>query len=41
MNLERLQIFYAVAIQKSFSNAAKKLNKPATGSAALRLPFVI
>ncbi len=27
MNLERLQIFYAVAMEKSFSNAAKRLNK--------------
>jgi len=27
MNLERLQIFYAVAIEKSFSNAAKRINK--------------
>ena len=27
MNLERLQIFYAVAIEKSFSKAAKKVNK--------------
>lgn len=27
MNLERLQIFYAVAIEKSFSKAAKRVNK--------------
>lgn len=27
MNLERLQIFYAVAMEKSFSKAAKRLNK--------------
>lgn len=27
MNLERLQIFYAVAVEKSFSKAAKKINK--------------
>lgn len=27
MNLERLQIFYAVALEKSFSKAAKRLNK--------------
>lgn len=27
MNLERLQIFYAVALEKSFSNAAKRIKK--------------
>lgn len=27
MNLERLQVFYAVAVEKSFSKAAKKVNK--------------